>query len=180
MDLSVGLHTYLMMTAFLSADVGPAVGLGGEVRGEVFGVSAEFRAVLPSRAYAREPVPGATSSFPVEFDLSQLSALFLPCARYKYFVGCGAVQIGMFVMQSSASLETQASVSFGPRLGFEVPFAERFAAFGFGEVLFTPSPAVFNFILPPPNNPEQPVANTRWKQSVASGFLGAGLSIKFR
>ena len=181
MDLSVGLNTYVMMTAFLSANVGPAVGVGGEVRGKVFGISAEFRFVMPSRAYAVEPIPGATSSFPVEFDVSQLSALVVPCARYEYFVGCGVVQFGFLVTQTSDYQDIFASYSFGPRVGFEVPFAEkRFAVFGFGEVLFAPEPAEIWFSLPPLAHPEGPIANTRWRQSVASGFFGVGFSVRFR
>lgn len=180
MDLSVGLSAYVMMTAFLTADVGPAVGIAGSVGGEVFSLNAEFRVVLPSRAYALEPVPGATSSRPAEFDLSQLSALLVPCGRYKYFVGCGVVQFGSLLMQSSVHLETQLSYSFGPRLGFEVPFAERFAVFGFGEVLFAPNPGGIEFTEPVPGEPDIPPNNTYWDQSVASAYFGAGLSVKFR
>ena len=179
MDLTVGLSTYVMMTAFLSADVGPAVGVAGSVGGEIFRVNVEFRGVLPSRAYAREVVPGATSSFPVEFDLSQLTALLVPCAAYKWFVGCGVAQFGWLIGKSSVSSGAIASYGFGPRLGFEVPFAERFAAFGFGEVLFAPTPAGFEFTEPVPGDPDAPRANTRWRQSVASGFFGAGVSVKF-
>lgn len=181
MDLTVGLSTYVMMTSFLTADVGPAVGLAGEVRGQVFGVTAELRFVVPGVTYAREPIPGATSSYPQEFDLSQLSALLVPCARYKFLVGCGVAQLGWLIIQSTYDLKTQASYSFGPRLGFEVPFSEeRFAVFGFGEVLFAPSPGSIQFTLPDPEKPGAPLANTRWKQSVASAFFGAGVSVKFR
>jgi hypothetical protein len=180
MDLSVSLSTYVMMTAFLSADVGPAVGVAGDVRGEIFGVSAELRVALPSRTYAREPIAGATSTRPADFDLTQITALLVPCARYKWFVGCGVVQFGWFIMNSVTDTEDSATFGFGPRLGFEVPFAERFAFFGFGEVLFAPQPRVYRFVLPIPDHPEVTPNNTKWTQSVASAFLGAGLSIKFR
>ncbi len=100
MDLTVGLNTYVMMTSFLTANVGPAVGVAGEVRGEIFSINVEFRFVLPERVYAREPVPGTTSGFPVEFDISQLSTLVVPCARYKYFVGCAVAQVGMLPAQT--------------------------------------------------------------------------------
>ena len=181
MDLSVGLNTYVMMTAFLSANVGPAVGIAGEVRGEVFGVTGEFRFVLPSRAYAVEPVPGATSSYPQEFDVSQLSALIVPCARYEYFLGCGVAQLGGLLVQTPVTYFSRFSFAVGPRLGFEVPFAEkRFAVFGFGEVLFFPARQGIDFTLPDPNKPEAPPANTRWLQSLASGFFGAGFSVRFR
>jgi hypothetical protein len=180
MDLSVGLSTYVMMSAFLSADVAPAVGIGAEVRGEVFGVGAEFRFVLPSRAYARERIPGATSSIPQDFDLSQLSASLVPCGRYKYFVGCGVAHIGALIWQTGNYTGLGVSIGLGPRVGFEVPFAERFAVFGFGEVLFTPQRVAVQFVLPDPKYPNEPPANTQWVQSVASAFFGAGVSVKFR
>ncbi len=180
MDLSVGLSTYVMMSAFLSADVAPAVGIGADVRGEFFGIGAELRFVLPSRTYAREPVPGTTSHRPAEFDISQFTALIVPCGRYKYFVGCGVAQFGWFIAQTVVHQDILPSYSFGPRVGFEVPFAERFAVFGFGEVLFAPSPSVIQFTLPVPNEPTTTPNNTRWRQSVASAFLGAGLSVKFK
>lgn len=179
MDLTVGLSTYVMMTSFLSADVGPAVGVAGSVGGEIFSVNTELRFVLPSRAYARERIPGATSSYPQEFDLSQLTALLVPCGRWKYLVACGVAQLGALILQSPNHLGSQISYGFGPRLGFEVPFAERFSAFGFAEVLFAPSPAAVGFTLPDPEHPDEPPANTQWQQSVASGFFGAGVSVKF-
>jgi hypothetical protein len=180
MDLSVGVYTYAAMTAYFSANVGPAVAVGADVRGEVFGVSAELRFAIPSVAYAREPVPGATSTRPAEFDLSQVSALLVPCARYKYFVGCGVAQFGWVIPTSVNYQQALGSYSFGPRLGFEVPFAERFAAFGFAEVLFAPEPVGVAFVLPVPGMPDIPPNNTQWEQSVASAFFGAGVSMRFR
>lgn len=180
MDLSVGLSTYVMMSAFLSANVAPAVGVGVNVSGEVFSIGTDFRFVLPSRAYARDPIPGATSSVPVDFDLGQFTGSVVPCARYKYFVGCGVAQIGTFTWQSNIAFGLGVSLGLGPRVGFEVPFAERFAVFGFGEVLFSPARAVLQFNVPDPAHPEAPVANTQWTQPLASGFLAAGLAVKFR
>lgn len=181
MDLSVGLNTYVMMTAFFSSSVGPAVGVAGEVRGSIFGITGEFRVVLPSRTYATEPVPGTTSSFPQELDVSQLSALVVPCARYKYFVGCGVAQLGGIIFKSRVDLETSLSYAFGPRIGFEVPFSEeRFAVFGFGEVLFAPEPPGIDIVLPDPTKPNSPPANVQWTQPVASGFFGVGFSVRFK
>lgn len=180
MDLSVGVSTYVMMTAFLSADVGPGLGISGDVRGEYFGVAAEFRVALPSRAYAREPVPGTSSHRPAEFDLTQVTALLVPCGRYKYFVGCAVAQFGWFFTQSVVQQTLFGSYGFGPRLGFEYPFAERFAVFGFGEVIFAPSQAGTRFTLPVPGEPDTAPNNTQWHQNVASGFFGAGLTVKFR
>ena len=179
MDLSVGLSTYVMMSAFLSANVAPAVGVGADVRGEIFSIGLDLRFVVPSRAYARERIPGATSSFPVDFDLGQFSGSVVPCARYKYFVGCAVAQLGALSWQTVDWFNLGVSFGFGPRVGFEVPFAERFAVFGFGEAIFTPSQAVLQFNQPPQGQPSGPVANTQWEQPVGSGFFAAGVTVKF-
>ncbi len=180
MDLSVGLSTYVMMSAFLSADVAPAFGIGADVRGEIFSIGLDLRFVVPSRAYARERIPGATSSFPVDFDLGQFSGSVVPCARYKYFVGCGVAQFGALSWQTDNDFNLGVAFGLGPRVGFEVPFAERFAVFGFGEVLFSPSRVALKFDLPDPKYPSEPPPNTQWVQSVASGFFGAGVSVNFK
>lgn len=180
MDLSVGVSTYVLMSAFLSADVAPGFGVRASVGGEYFLVGAEFRGILPSRAYAREPIPEKTANYPIEFDLSQLSALVTPCGRYKYFVGCGVAELGFMVSQTSVSQALVPIYNFGPRLGFEVPFAERFAVFGFGEALFAPRRVTIGFDLPDPENPAQLVANTQWVQSPAMAFFGVGFSAQFR
>lgn len=177
MDLTVGLSAYVMMTAFLSADVGPAVGVAGSVGGDLFSLNAELRFVLPSRAYARDPVPGTKPNYPTELDVSQLTALLVPCLHYKYLVGCGVAQFGGIITKN-LDVDTALTYSFGPRLGFEVPFAERFAVFGFGEVLFTPEPYGIDFTLPA--YPGATPANTGWTQSVASAFFGAGVTVRFQ
>jgi hypothetical protein len=179
MDLSVGVSTYVLMSAFLSADVAPGFAIRGEAGGEIFSIGAEFRAVLPSRTYAREPVPGATSSYPVEFDLSQLSALVTPCARYKYFVGCGVAQLGFLWAQSSVAQGVLPLYNFGPRVGFDIPFATRFSVFGFGEVLFSPSPPELAFTVPIPGTAGPP-GNTLWRMPVAVAYFGAGMSLQFK
>lgn len=181
MDLSVGVSTYVLMSAFLSADVAPGFGIRGEAGGEFFTIGAEFRGVLPSRTFARDPTPGTAAPYrTAEFDLSQLSALIVPCGRYKYFVGCGVAQFGWFITQSNVQQSVLASYSFGPRIGFDIPLGDRFSLFGFGEVLFAPSPAGIDFTGDVPGEPNTPPNNTSWTQSVASGFFGAGASIKFK
>lgn len=180
MDLTVGLSTYGMMTWLLTPNVAPAFGVGVDARGEIISVGGEFRAVMPSRVLVTEPIPGAGPSFPVEMDMSQFSLLIVPCARWSYFVGCAAVQAGFIYWKTSIEARGLVTYGLGPRLGFEVPFAERFAAFGFGEVLFAPGQASLEVTLPPPGMPDGPVANVRWEQPLASVFFGAGLSVKFK
>jgi hypothetical protein len=180
MDLTIGVRAYGMMTSLLTADVGGGFGVGVDVLGEVFSISGEVRIALPGRAVATEPVPGATSYYPTEFDLSQFSALIVPCARWHYLVGCGVFQAGYLPWKNPLSEGAIPMWSLGPRLGFEVPFAQRFTVFGFGEALFAPQQGSVSFTLPRDTDPDGPVANTRWRQSVAVGFFGAGLSVRFK
>ena len=180
MDLTVGLRAYGMMSWLLTPNVAPAVGVGVDVGGEIFSVAGEVRLVLPSRVYATEPIPGAGAHFPAEFDLSQFTVLLVPCGRWKYFVGCVVAQVGLFHTKTTVEERDAAAYALGPRLGFEVPFAERFAVFGFGEALFTPSPIAVQFTDPPPGMPDGPIANTQWEQPIGSVFFGAGLSLKFK
>jgi hypothetical protein len=180
MDLKIGLSAYGMMSWLLTPNVAPAVGVAIDTRGEVLSVGGEFRAVMPSRVLVTEPVPGAGSSFPVEMDVSQFSLLVVPCFRWKYFVGCAVGQLGTFIIQTRVQTGDDLVFGLGPRLGFEVPFADRFAVFGFGEALFAPFPAALKFTNPPPGMPDGPVPNVRWEQPVGSVFFGAGVSIHFK
>ncbi len=180
MDLTVGLRAYGMMTWLLTPNVAPAVGVGVDVGGEIISVTGEFRVVMPSRVIATERVPGASSPFPVEFDLTEVTGLLVPCARWKYFVGCAVAQFGAGVYKTSVEQDSFVTWALGPRLGFEVPFADRFAVFGFGEALFYPAPYRLSFTLPPPGDPDGPIANTFWDTPVGAAFFAAGVSVKFK
>lgn len=178
MDLKIGLSAYGMMTWLLTPNVAPAFGVAADVRGEIISVAAEFRLALPSRVIATEVVPGASSSFPQEFDLTQVTGLLVPCARWKYLVGCGVLQAGAIVYKTNTYQDNFATWALGPRLGFEVPFADRFAVFGFGEALFYPGPYRLSFTLPPLDDPDGPSANTYWDQPEGAVFFAVGLSFK--
>ena len=167
MDLTIGLSAYVLMTAGLTANVGPGFGIGADVRGEVFSIGVELRGVLPGITYATRP---NDSSVRGAFDLSQLTGLVVPCGRYKYFVGCAVVQGGTFVANSPEGQALLPAFAIGPRVGLEIPFAERFAVFGFGEALFAPRPV----------GTDDPTRNLHWTQSIVSGFFAAGLSVYFK
>jgi hypothetical protein len=180
MDLTIGLNAYGMMTWLLTPNVAPAVGVGVDVRGEIFSFGAEVRVVLPSGALATEKIPDKPSYYPVQFDLSQFTGLLVPCGRWKYLVGCALVQAGWIRWKTAVWEGTSPTWGLGARLGFEVPFAERFAVFGFGELLFAPDTPGVQFTDPPPKQPEADRANVRWEQPLASGFFAAGLQVHFK
>ena len=180
MDLTIALSASALMTAGFTADVGPAFQIGAEARYEDwFSLGLEVRGVLPSKVYARELYdPTIAYSSERQVDVSQLSALLVPCIRFAtYFAGCGVAQAGSILSQSPVSAQWGPSFGFGPRFAIEVPLGERFAAFAFGEALFTPG-TVIAFDLGGPNG--EPAPNVVWRQSVVSGFFGAGLSVKFK
>lgn len=180
MDLTVNLGAYVMMTSLLTADVAPGFALRAEGLGEIFSIALELRFVLPGRTFARERIDPTMPTFEQSFDLSQYTALIVPCVRWKYLVGCGVLQGGMFLIETGVESDFDAAVGVGPRLGFEVPFARRFAVFGFGEALFVPSLSNAAFTRVHPDFPDDPPANVRWEQSVVSGFFGVGLSVSFK
>ena len=171
MDLTIGLSAYALMTVGLTANVGPGFGVGVDVRGEVLSLGLELRGVLPGTIYAAASLDPSKPHTTGSSDLSQWTALLVPCGRYSYFVGCGVAQGGVFLYTNEGgALGTLPVLSFGPRVGFEVSFAERFAVFGFGEALFAASQA----------HADDEQYNATWSQSIVSGFFSGGLSVNFK
>jgi hypothetical protein len=172
MDVTIALSASALITAGYTANVGPAFQIGGQVRGSRFSLGLELRGVLPGVVYARERADpkSQVNPTPVAFDLSQLSALLVPCVRFAtYFSGCGVVQGGLVITQDQITA-VYPQFSIGPRFGVEVPLGERLALFGFGEALFAPHDVFQGYR----------EANVVWHQSIVSGFFGAGLSIMFQ
>lgn len=181
MDLTIALSASALMTAGFTADVGPAFQIGAEARyQDWFSLGLEVRGVLPSRIYARN-VLDKTNPYSSEryLDASQVTALLVPCFRFKvYFAACAVGQAGTIISQSPVDSHLLGSFGLGPRFAFELPLGERFATFAFGEALFAPSPTGLDFNQGGPNG--EPAPNVEWTQSVVSGFFGAGLSVKFQ
>ena len=178
MDLTVTLSTAFVLTAGFTADVGPAFQVGAGLRRDWFSLDLELRGVLPGRVVASEQLDPSNPRSPRPFDLSQLSAQLVPCARFAtYFAGCGVVGAYMLVTQDrTQGTHFYPGWSIGPRLGVEVPFAKRFAVFGFAEALFAPLPThqEYAVVIEQADSP-----GIRWNQSIVSGFFGAGVSVKF-
>jgi len=175
MDLTVTLSTAFVLTAGFTADVGPAFQVGAGLRHDWFSLDLELRGVLPGRAVASEQLDPSNPRSPVTFDLSQLSAQLVPCAHFAtYFAGCGVVSAYTLITQDRRNgTNFLPNWSLGPRFHVEVPFAERFAVFGFAEALFAPGPGLVRY------REQEDSPGTIWKQSIVSGFFGAGVSVKF-
>ncbi|MBK8255735.1 MAG: hypothetical protein IPK82_24095 [Polyangiaceae bacterium] len=179
MDLTITLSTALLMTAGFSADVGPALQIGGGIRRDWFSLDLELRGVFPARAVASDQLNAAIPREPREFDLSQLSAQLVPCVRFAtYLAGCGVIGVYALITQDrTQGTDFYPGWSVGPRFRAEYPFAERFAVFGFGEALFTPyQQGVAYETLP--GQPDTP--GISWRLSIVSGFFGVGASVNFQ
>ena len=178
MDLTVTLSTAFVLTAGFTADVGPAFQVGAGLRHDWFSLDLELRGVLPGRVVASEQLDPSTPRTPRPFDLSQLSAQLVPCAHFAtYFAGCGVVGAYTLITQDrTQGTHFYPGWSIGPRLGVEVPFAKRFAVFGFAEALFAPLGASQEYavVIEQADSP-----GIRWNLSIVSGFFGAGVSVKF-
>jgi hypothetical protein len=182
MDLSIGMNAFMFLTAAFSANVNGGAAIGADVRGEIVSFGVELRYVFPARAYAREvlkPGPGAT---PLELDVSQVSVLLVPCARWKYLVGCAVAQLGSAFYHSVQTVPEAHGDKFffaaGGRLGFDVPLAERLSVFGFGEALGVPERPAFAFTNHDKDWKE--TGQVGWAQSPVSVFFGIGMSVKIK
>jgi len=183
-DLAIGLSGFVLMSAGYTANVGLGFQLGAELRSakdesDIFRLGLEIRGLVPGIAYARDRLdPKVLDTIPQELDVSQLSTQLVPCVRWKYLLGCGVAQLNVVFMQNKGGMVSDWAFGFGPRLGLEVPFAERFAVRAFGEALVTARVAGVDYGIPPPGDDGSP--NVVWRQSVVSGFFGVGLSVTFQ
>jgi hypothetical protein len=187
MNLSISLSTIVLLTAGFSDNVGPGFGLGLEFSGKPptwvgmgLSIGFEFRGVPPARVTAHEPIDPTKTSTPVELEMGQVSGLVVPCFRFaKYLAACGVAQWGGRYEKGPLQQAWDVTQAYGPRFAVEIPFAERFAVVGLGEVLFNPGDVTIQFPNPPLNNPAGPPVNVSWREPLISGFIGIGVAAKF-
>jgi hypothetical protein len=165
MDLTYAISAGALMTANLTSNVGPGAWLGGELRAGPFSLGLETRVVFPAEVTVA----------PFNFDLSQFTALLVPCGRYMYFFGCVVGAGGMEFLRDSNSGPPEGLSGFaemlqlGGRLGAEVPFADnRLAARIWAELLYTT-----------PGHGVEYDVDIKWVRPDVSAFFGAGLVVKF-
>lgn len=181
----IGVQGFVLLTGGLFADPGAAFSLSVDVRGKshddpwipTWSFALEGRFALPGKVYEREVVDPDFPSYPQSLDVSQATALFVGCARWKYLFGCGAVQAGTYFVGSDAVVYGTSSAAFalGPRVGVRLPLGEHVALFGFGEVLF--APVRIGFASLPLADGRDP--NVQWLPSVAQGYGAAGIEFTF-
>ncbi len=179
----IGLQGFVLLTGGLFADPGAAFSLGVNLIGKAptdpwvptYSFALEGRFALPGRVEAREPF-GPGPIYPTSLEIGQVTALFVPCARWKYLFGCAAAQGGMYFVTDSDYATTSAGVfAVGPRVGGRLPLGDHFALFALGEVLFAAARVGFMPVEPP----GAPDSNVIWLPSVAQGYGAAGLEFTF-
>jgi hypothetical protein len=175
MDVTIALSTVALVGVGVTESVAPGFGLAADIRGKMFSLALEVRGTVPGTVYARVPIDPSKHYSEAKIDVSEWTGLLVPCVRYSYFVGCAVVQGGVLSGTNPYTDLPLGMLSLGPRAGFEVPLGERFAVFGFGELLARVIQPVFDFVIgaegtSPPN--------TRWVSSPVTGFFAAGLLVK--
>lgn len=147
----------------LTADPGGGAWLGGEVRfGEVFSAAFEARVFFPSRV-----VPTAGDPF----ELTMVTFGVVPCARYKYLLGCLSADLGMFIgggIYAPEGLPVLATFGVGPRVAGQFPVTNRLGIRVFADLRMAPIPTHFGF-------QDAPGA---WDSNPVSGFFGAGVTFE--
>jgi hypothetical protein len=169
---SFGLSTGMIMTAGVSADVGPGAWLAAEIRPvERFSFEVALRGTFPARVVYSEPIdPTKPYETPKEPDFSGVAVLFVPCFRYSLFMGCVVGQVGFNVSNTPIDTAIGQSIGLGPRLGVEIPFLERFAVRVWGDAIFAIPPLTYRL-----SN-----VNLKWTESPVGGFFGAGVGVNFK
>lgn len=176
---TLNLYAMGLLTGGLFADPGAAVALGIEARGAFsediwkpeFGFALEPRIAFPARVDAREALDPNKPTIVDTYNVGQFGLSVIPCARWRYFFGCGVLQFGFYWRDSPAYLSAgQPSLALGPRAGVRIPLGDHFALFAFGEALF--APVRLGFASPPEKN-------VYWLPSVAQGYGAGGIEFTF-
>lgn len=168
---SVSLALGGVMSLNFTADPGAGAWLNAELRPvEAVSLGLEFRGLFPSRVVADIPVdPSKPSGSPKEPMISNLEAMLVPCFRYSWLMACGVLHFGFSIAQTPARLSGWPIAGAGPRLGIEIPFADRFFVRAQGDLLFNFTETGFVLL-------DQ---NLKWEQRIVSGFIGAGVGATF-
>jgi hypothetical protein len=149
-------------------EVGPGAMLGAEVRRDWLSFGLEARGFFPAAAqryYASPP----------NSDLVSFSGLFVPCARWKWVLGCAFVEAGAFVFTVPYGLKGDYSdllFRLGPRLAADVPIGQGFSLRAYADLAI--HPFRHGREITDLNDPEKPVRV--WQEPRVSGFFGVSLA----
>lgn len=173
MDPTLGLVAGGLLSLGFTPDVGPGFFVGGEAhwrrQGQVedwgFQVGAEARFVMPTYG-------GTSRNGELDISITLMELAVAPCVRYKWALGCAVVSPGMTLAGGTLTETPETKdegpqplfmLGIGPRLGVDIPVAERFGIRLFGEVRFAPLP---------PGGYHVNGAYYIWTEPAVSGVLG--------
>lgn len=168
-DPSLSLIAGGALSAGLTLDVGPGFFLGGEARWRKFdqvgpSVALEVQTLLPTKAQ--------DLGYPKILEITQVVVAAVPCVQYKWFSGCVFGDVGMLIGGGPGPISFEGgdpvlvTAGFGPRLGFQIPFAERFMVRAFAELRISPIQTGFIFY----------DEGTQWDNPLVTGLFGIGIS----
>jgi hypothetical protein len=164
MDVAVAVMAGGLLSLNYTADPGGGLWLAGELHGEIFSGALEARVLFPSRVVA-EPTQ-------FQFEVTSVSAAFVPCARWNVLLGCAFVDFGMLIAGVTtaqfAGPPVVATFGIGPRLAVHVPFAERFAFRAFADLRFAPVESSYTAL----------DTGSIWKTNLVSGLFGIGIAFE--
>jgi hypothetical protein len=175
MDPTFGVVVGGALSLGFTADVGPGFFVGGEAywrRKEEWG----FHLALESRFFF--PTKGGINSTGEQLDVTFLDFALVPCARYKWVLGCAFIDAGVVfgsgVALSGPEVEDRGlrplfMLGMGPRLAADIPLVEHVGIRAFADLRFSP--------LPVTGYRENGVIIT-WQHPPVSGFLGVGLAFR--
>jgi hypothetical protein len=149
-------------------EVGPGAMLGAEVRRDWLSFGLEARGFFPAAAqryYASPP----------NSDLVSFSGLFVPCARWKWVLGCAFIEAGAFVFTvpyGSKGDYSNLLLRFGPRLGADVPIGRGFSLRAYADLAI--HPIRHGYDVTDLNDPAKTVRV--WQEPRVSGFFGVSLA----
>jgi hypothetical protein len=169
-DPSLSLIAGGALSAGLTLDVGPGFYLGGEARWRAFdqlgpSIGLEVQTLFPTKAIVFDD--GTT------MDVTQIVVAAVPCLQYKWLSGCVFGDVGLLLGGGQTPLYFDGggvlvTAGFGPRLGFQIPFADRFMLRGFAELRVSPINTGWM------GNETAPGA--RWGNPLVTGLFGLGVS----
>jgi hypothetical protein len=182
MDPTFGVLVGGALSLGFTADVGPGLFLGGEAhwrRKEEWG----FHLGLESRFFF--PTKGGINTSGEVLDVTLLDFALVPCARYKWVLGCALLDAGVTFASGEAlagpevedrGLRPLFMLGMGPRLGVEIPLGDHVGIRAFADLRFSPLPPTgyYTRIVGAP----LPEGYRTWEHPPVSGFLGVGVSFR--
>jgi hypothetical protein len=164
MTLPFAVHVDAALSIGYGLDVGAGVVIGAEWRPiENFSVGLDLRGIAPHKVEEFgmfEPK--------LQLKATMLSVLVAPCFRWKILMGCAVLDAGGVYLDTVPHTWFE-RVAAGPRVGVDVPFAERFSVRVTGDLLF---PIIRNHF-------EKVEGGWEFEDPLVSGFVTAGLAVSF-